>query len=133
MTRIFSKTHSYKHDSDNYSDGIVVPQSFLNTLDHKTQAKLLKIQRKDPLLPYKKECLLVNICAVKTHFTVDKNTLNAAQHDENSLSKQMTEHKIENNGSILVHIAKLTPTPKITSATGGKIDDDSITMPKWMF
>jgi hypothetical protein len=87
LTRIFSKTKSFKMEADNHSDGISLPQSFLNTLDHKTQSKLLKIQSKDPSRPFKKECLLVNICAVKTHFTVDMNTLNSEPHQENSLSK----------------------------------------------
>jgi hypothetical protein len=36
------------------------------------------------------------------------------------------------NGSLLVHVANLIPTPKITSAKG-LVDDDSVTLPKWMF
>ena len=37
------------------------------------------------------------------------------------------------NGSLLVHVSKLVPTPKITSVSKGNQDDDSVTLPEWMF
>jgi hypothetical protein len=56
------------------------------------------------------------------------NTLNKQLHEENSISKQMTQKTLTNNGSLLVHVANLIPTPKITSPKG-VVDDDSVTMP----
>ena len=105
--RIFSGSKAFTSEAENCQDGIIIPSSFLDILDTKISLKLRKL-----------EIILVKVSSINNHFNREVNKMFKTQRVD--LVDKLKEEAPEK--TIYCHIKHFE-----------SLDDDSITLPQWMF